>query len=108
MTLGHSRKLLTILSTILEPGAAQDKEEEEEGGEEGDNITAQMKRLDPYVAKWTENEIDKVCSYLLDWNTNARHTFTCQCLLASLIRIRGAHVLDKTPAVREGCSALSA
>ncbi len=110
MKLGHSRKLLTILSTILEPGAAHDKEEEDEGeGRVGvDSITAQRELLDPYVAKWTEDETDKVCAYLLDWNTNARHTFTCQCLLASLIRIRGAHVLDKTPALRDGCSALSA
>ena len=104
MKLGHSRKVLSILTTILEPRT----DLEHVNSEDKLTVNDQMKRLDPYVTTWTDEETEKVCAYLVDWNTNARHTFTCQCLLASLVRVKRALMLGKTSALREGCSALSA
>ena len=97
MKLGHSRKVLSILTTILEPRT----DLEHVNSEDKLTVNDQMKRLDPYVTTWTDEETEKVCAYLVDWNTNARHTFTCQCLLASLVRVKRALMLGKTSALEK-------
>jgi hypothetical protein len=105
MKLGYSRRLLTIFTTILEqeePAALAP------GAVALPVAVAHASRLDQYVSQWGEEDVDKVCSYLLDWNTNARHTHTCQALFNSLVRVKGARALEAAPALREGCSALAA
>jgi U3 small nucleolar RNA-associated protein 13 len=52
------------------------------------------RRLDPYVRRFSPEQLDKVVSYLQDWNTNARNCYTCQVLLGALLReVRAAELM---------------
>ncbi len=64
--------------------------------------------MDAFVGAWSDEELDKVCAYLLDWNTNARYAHTSQCLFCSLLKVKGAQILKRVPALQESCTALAA
>ena len=116
LKLGYSRRLLTILTCILEE---EEKEKEKEAqavvpvataGNSSSSAAAERQagKLDAFVRGWSDEELDKVCAYLLDWNTNARYTHTSQCLFSSLLKVKGAQVLKRVPALQESCTALAA
>ncbi len=77
--LGHSHRILTTLTAILE----------EEGvdipNEDPFDANAQVNaRLNSYVALWSDNDIEKVVGYMKEWNTNARYSYVSQCFISSL------------------------
>ena len=81
MSLGHSFRLLTVLTAILEDD------------DKNDIIIAE--RLDPYIGTWTDEDLEKVIIYAKDWNTNARYCFTSQIVINSIIRVHKVdHVMS--------------
>ena len=38
-------------------------------------------KLDKLVGSWTDSDLEKIVSYLKEWNTNAKHSFVSQALL---------------------------
>jgi len=73
LSLGHSFRLLTVLTAILED-------------DEKNNIIV-AERLDEYIDSWSDEDLEKVISYVKDWNTNARYCFTSQIVINSIVRI---------------------
>ena len=96
LTLKHSLKVLGIFQAILEDytsGSSGDI-----GGVGGNTVVpAGVKkdlfsldwsiRLDAYVRNLADAQIEAVVVYACQWNTNAKHTYTVQLLLSSLLRI---------------------
>lgn len=106
LDLGHSLRVLNILTTILEEGG--DKEEEKEWARDNPDLFCSVwsRRLDPYVLAFTEEQLEKVVTYLKEWNANARHCFTSQVLLNALLRLVRADALMKHRVVLEALPAL--
>lgn len=63
-------------------------------------------RLDKYVRAFTDDQIDKIVGHLKEWNTNARHCYTCQVLISALIRVVRADKLAKHRVVLEALPGL--
>ena len=38
-------------------------------------------KLDKLVGSWNDTDLEKIVSYLKEWNTNAKHSFVSQALL---------------------------
>ena len=38
-------------------------------------------KLDDFVGSWTDSDLEKIVSYLKEWNTNAKHSFVSQAVL---------------------------
>lgn len=112
LKLGYSRRLLTILTCILEEEGeeAQAAVPVATASDRSSSAAAERQagKLDAFVGEWSDEELDKVCAYLLDWNTNARYAHTSQCLFSSLLKVKGAQVLKRVPALQESCTALAA
>ncbi len=104
LDLGHSLKVLQILTAVLEQEPKQAKGDAES---KEDLFTLDWSlRLDPYVRAFTEEQLDKVVTYLKDWNSNARHCYTSQVLLNSLLRVVRVEALMKHRVVLEALPAL--
>jgi len=104
LDLGHSLKVLQTLTAVLEQEAKQPLDSEEA---KQDLFTADWSlRLDPYVKAFSEEQLDKVVTYLKDWNSNARHCYTSQVLLNSLLRVVRVEALMKHRVVLEALPAL--
>ena len=104
LDLGHSLKVLHILTAILEQESKQPRDDSES---KEDLFTIDWsQRLDPYVKDFTEDQLEKVVTYLKDWNTNARHCYTSQVLLNSLLRVVRVEALMKHRVVLEALPAL--
>ena len=54
-------------------------------------------RLDKYVAKWSDTDIEKIVTYLKDWNTNAKNSYVCTLVLDSLFQTQGYERLMSLP-----------
>ena len=99
LSLGHSNKSLTILTAILE-----DDDEEFSSDPKNDlytrNLEANTVKLDEVVMALTQDQVKKLVGYLCDWNTNARHAFVSQTVLASFIRnVKAEALLQLRPFV---------
>jgi hypothetical protein len=68
---------------------------EEDKGEERNNALQLSNRLQSYVAEWTNEQLEQIAEYLLEWNTNARNSFLSQCLLQALVNTKGTAALMK-------------
>jgi U3 small nucleolar RNA-associated protein 13 len=111
LDLGHSLKVLNILTAILEvegkKQSAKQSAVSTTAGKKGDAFTSDWsRRLDPYVKAFTPEQLDKVVTYLKEWNTNARHCYTSQVLLHALLRLVRAEELMKHRVVLEALPAL--
>jgi hypothetical protein len=38
-------------------------------------------KLDCFTSTWVDEDIEKIVSYLTEWNTNAKHSFVSQAVL---------------------------
>ena len=38
-------------------------------------------KLDSFVGSWVDSDLEKIVSYLKEWNTNAKHSFLSQAVL---------------------------
>lgn len=54
-------------------------------------------KLDKYVTKWSETDIEKIVTYLKDWNTNAKNSYLCTMVLDSLFQTFGYERLMSLP-----------
>jgi U3 small nucleolar RNA-associated protein 13 len=107
LDLGHSLKVLNILTAILEVEGKRQSAVSTTAGKKGDAFTSDWsRRLDPYVKAFTPEQLDKVVTYLKEWNTNARHCYTSQVLLHALLRLVRAEELMKHRVVLEALPAL--
>lgn len=94
LSLGHSNKVLNIFMAVLD----EDKEEKEDnkkikiGKEDSSNIVSKERsskafqadlgsKLDAFVGSWCDADLEKIVSYLKEWNTNAKHSFVSQAVL---------------------------
>ena len=46
-------------------------------------------KLEKYVKKWKPIEIEKIVTYLKDWNTNSKNSYVCSMILDSLFQVQG-------------------
>lgn len=111
LDLGHSLKVLNILTAILEAeGGAKNKESSKTSTADGkrtDQFTSEWsRRLDPYVKAFTAEQLEKVIGYLKEWNTNARHCYVSQVLINALLRLVRAEPLMNHRVVLEALPAL--
>ena len=101
--LGHSNRTLRILTAILEQnqhlGTSQSS---------GNSIVEQSRLLAPFVKAWDVTQLEIVAGYLLEWNTNARHSFVSQCVLQALLECHGVNSLLNVRALSTQLSALIA
>lgn len=67
-----------------------------------------VNKLDPYVGIWRDEEVEKVVTYMRDWNTNSRNSFVCTMMMDSLMRLQGHQKLLSLRAVAECLPALVA
>jgi len=120
ITLKHPSRILDILRSIL----AKPSNTENGGGVDSGAVISpapgnvdvklyellsdDVNALDRYVCEWSDEEIMLVVSYLLDWNTNARNTYVCQCLIGSLLRVFKLTRLLTLPSVVAAVPALLA
>jgi hypothetical protein len=74
-----------------------------EDDEKSNTIVAE--RLDPYVTTWNDEDLEKIVSYVKDWNTNARYCFTSQIVINSIIRI---HKVDHFMSIKGASEAIPA
>ena len=115
LKLGHSRKVLGILTSVLEAPAststAPAPDQKAMGsafGQKGGEATNVAHRLDEYVRGWSDTQLEQVSEHLLDWNSNARYAFTSQALLLSLLCTRGADGCSKVKGLNDQVSAFLA
>ena len=108
LDLGHSLKVLNILTAILEENKKnKNSTTSSNTSEEEDLFTSDWsKRLDTYVLAFTEEQLEKIINYLKDWNSNARHCYVSQVLINSLLRIYHTDRLCKHRVVLEALPAL--
>lgn len=100
LNLGHSLKVLNILTVILE-------EERCVPEEAGDLFSADWSlRLDPYVSALSDEQVDKLLRYLKDWVSNSRHCYSSQVLMNCLLRVIKVDRLVKHPGLKESLNAL--
>jgi U3 small nucleolar RNA-associated protein 13 len=88
LSLGHSNKILMIFTSILE----EDKAENENFKHSDNELIIDFdipitERLDKFIKVWTDDEIEKISSYLKEWNTNSRYCYISQVLINCLIRV---------------------
>ena len=116
MELGHSNKVLNIFISILDGDGDDDHDHDNDDKKDinnaDNNATTpedsidQFKqrlsaRLDTFVATLPETSVQKVFSYLSDWNTNSKFCFVCQALLSSFIRVFKSENLMNIKSVAE-------
>lgn len=103
LNLGHSLKVLNILTVILE----EERGSPDEGHEAGDLFSADWSlRLDSYVSALSDEQVDKLLRYLKDWVSNSRHCFSSQVLINSLLRVVKVDRLVKHPGLKESLNTL--
>ena len=103
LNLGHSLKVLNILTVILE----EERGAPDESREEGDLFSADWSlRLDSYVSALSDEQVDKLLRYLKDWVSNSRHCYSSQVLMNSLLRVVKVDRLVKHPGLKESLDAL--
>lgn len=95
ITLGHSNRILGILTAILEDHT-QGPVQESDAGVAG-HEAEETRLLDKYVQDWSDEEVGKIVTHLKDWNTNAKHCFVCHVLLSALLRVLKVDRLLKLP-----------
>lgn len=69
------------------------------------STTVVAERLDPYVTTWNDEDLEKIVSYVKDWNTNARYCFTSQIIINSIIRV---HKVDHFMTIKGASEAIPA
>mmetsp|Transcript_48422 Transcript_48422/g.95929 ORF Transcript_48422/g.95929 Transcript_48422/m.95929 type:complete len:1007 (+) Transcript_48422:70-3090(+) len=106
LDLGHSLRVLNILTTILEEGGNKEEERQKALNNSDLFVSVWSRRLDPYVRAFTDEQLEKVVTYVKEWNANARHCFTSQVLLNALLRLVRAEALIKHRVVLEALPAL--
>jgi U3 small nucleolar RNA-associated protein 13 len=108
LRIGHPNKVLSILQSIIEDDSSNSP-----GGPQpifptvSNPLTSRShsqklsiaERLDTYVRKWKDEEIEKVFMLLKDWNTNAKNSYISTLLLNSLLRAVGVHRLASMKSV---------
>lgn len=103
LNLGHSLKVLNILTVILE----EERGAPDEGREAGDLFSADWSlRLDSYVSALSDEQVDKLLRYLKDWVSNSRHCYSSQVLMNCLLRVVKVERLLKHPGLKESLNAL--
>lgn len=117
--LGHSHRTLTILKSILEDeegnlqsAAVSDHDVTSAINAESalevflSSLSTQNRinkslivknKLDKYVSKWSDTDIEKIVTYLKDWNTNAKNSYVCTLVLDSLFQTQGYERLMSLP-----------
>ena len=65
-------------------------------------------RLDDYITSMTDAHLNKLSTFLLDWNTNAKYALLSQCLIHSMIRVLGVDRMRHIAGMRENVKALIA
>mmetsp|Transcript_11269 Transcript_11269/g.16966 ORF Transcript_11269/g.16966 Transcript_11269/m.16966 type:complete len:841 (-) Transcript_11269:67-2589(-) len=113
LQLGHSFKLLGIITAILEDeDELQQQLDLPAGGDEAveKGVFSQMwlSRLDPYIPKLSSDQIEKLVGYMAEWNTNARHCFASTLLFGSLLRQVGVNKLLELKTVQQSLPAMLA
>jgi U3 small nucleolar RNA-associated protein 13 len=89
INLKHSLKILNVLGVILEQDNRGDAVTTDNLGAEQLELFEDVwsLRLDPYVAKLSDEHIEVVLVFLKDWNTNSRHCYVSQVLISSFLRV---------------------
>jgi U3 small nucleolar RNA-associated protein 13 len=64
--------------------------------------------FDEYVTEWSTEDLVQVMTYLKEWNTNSRNSYTVNVLLTSIIRLVGIDELVKIPALAGLLAGISA
>ena len=132
LELGHSMKVLHILTTILEDddGRSRSSRSSSSSSRKG-SITAVddsslsasassddggvslfesewTLRLDPYLASLSQERMEQLLTYLREWNTNARHCYVSQVVVGFLLRVWRLQRLRDLAGFREALPALAA
>eukprot|EP00981_Chlorochromonas_danica_P005788 scaffold1190_cov187-Ochromonas_danica.AAC.20 len=112
LKLNMTTKVLQIFTTILEDDSQDNvnrgSSNGNEGEEEGVVICRVFTRLDPFLSTFTLEEIEKVITYMKEWNTNARFSTISQVVLHGLLRILGSEALLKMDVFKEALPGLIA
>ncbi len=115
MKIGHSNRVLGILQAILESDPDGEHADPQLclfpaiGSSLDCNSTSSVAcRLDEFVLKWNDEEVEKVVLLLRDWNTNAKNCFVCTCVLSSLLRVCGVGRLTSSRPLLESLPGLMA
>lgn len=58
-------------------------------------------RLDQYLCKFSQDELNQLITLLKDWNTNAKNTLVVTAVLSSLLRVVGIHKLNSISAFKQ-------
>jgi hypothetical protein len=62
------------------------EESETENGPAISTVDTRLNRLDQYLGRLTEEELEKFLPLVADWNTNAKFGFVSQAVISSLFR----------------------
>ena len=62
--------------------------------------------LHEHISKWSDERLAQIIEYVVDWNTNARHTAICQTLISSLLQVLRLDRLLSLPAFAAALPAL--
>ena len=84
LTLGYSNKVLTIFMAVLDEEIDMKKEQIDTERYSSTSKLFQVElgtKLDKLVGSWNDVDLEKIVSYLKEWNTNAKHSFVSQALL---------------------------
>ena len=101
IALGHSHRILTTLTAILEEDGTDIPSDDPFDSKASINA-----RLNSYIALWSESDVEKVVGYTKEWNTNAKYSYVSQCLISSLFSVIKIEKLLKIRSVCEAVPAL--
>lgn len=62
--------------------------------------------LHEHMLNWSDERLAQIIEYVVDWNTNARHTAICQTLISSLLQVIRLDRLLSLPAFAAALPAL--
>ena len=91
--LGHSYRLWTVLSEIMEQrGTSADETEQ-------DDQAPPASPFDGLVASWDDERLAACLAFVREWNTNARRAGVAQALLSSILRSVPFERLKQLPGI---------
>ena len=88
LALGHSNKVLNIFMAILDDDIDKKKHPKSLRNSSAERSFSEILglKLDCFSASWNDEDMEKVVSYLQEWNTNAKHSFVSQAVLSRYVR----------------------
>ncbi len=107
LSLGHSLKVLQILTAIIEDDSAEAQVAMKTISHGGCDLRQSL-LLDQYIAPLEDEDLEKIIGYLSDWNTNSRYSFPSQMLISCLFRVIPSERLRNLRLLTEKCAGLQA